>query len=158
MHNFKKIVLMILNLLIILPALVKADEVLPILPNSSALKWFDAANLPKGAQLAILTGNPQKKEFYVARLKLPANFIIPAHRHITNEYNTVIAGTYYMGIGNKMQKKLCIGLPPGSFVTFPAGTMHYGFTKDETIIEISGIGPWGTIPRKLKLASSSVLH
>jgi hypothetical protein len=83
MKNFKNLTLIVLSLAAILPHLVQADSIQPILPNSPALKWFDAANLPKGAQLTILTGDPQKKEFYVARLKLPANFIIPAYSHVT---------------------------------------------------------------------------
>lgn len=149
MKIFKNLTLIILSLAVIFRHLAQADPIQPILPNSPALKWFNAVNLPKGAQLTILTGNPQKKEFYVARLKLPANFIMPAHSHVTNEYNTVISGTYYLGIGTNMDKNHSISLPSGSFIKFPAGTVHYGFTKEETIIEISGIGPWGTIPKKL---------
>lgn len=126
-----------------------AVQIKPILPDSSSITWFDAVNLPPGAKLAILAGNPQKKEFYVARLKLPANFVIPVHKHLTDEHNTVISGTYYMGIGSINKKELTIALPPGSFVTFPAGVEHYGYTIEETILEISGIGPWGTIPHKL---------
>jgi quercetin dioxygenase-like cupin family protein len=152
MQNSKSLKLSVI-MAVLLPYSVQANSINPILPNSSALKWFNASNLPEGAQLAILTGNPQKKEFYVARLKLPANFIIPAHSHLTNEYNTVISGTYYMGLGNNMDKNHSLALPPGSFIKFPAGIMHYGFTKQETIIEISGIGPWGTIPKKLKYQS-----
>lgn len=134
----------------ILPNILQANTINLVLPNSSSLKWFDASNLPPGAKLAILAGDPKRKEFYVARLKLPANFIIPAHSHLTNEYNTIISGAYYMGIGDSMDKNHTITLPAGSFITFPAGTMYYGFTKEETILEISGIGPWGTIPKKLE--------
>jgi hypothetical protein len=50
-----------------------------------------------------------------------------------------------------MDKDHSIPLPPGSFIKFPKGVIHYGFTKEETIIEISGVGPWGTIPKKLKV-------
>lgn len=149
MQTLKKVPFILVMTTLLSPLVQAKNTINPILPNSSSLTWFDATNLPKGAKLAILTGNPQKNEFYVARLKLPAHFIIPAHRHLTNEYNTVISGTYYMGIGDSMDKTHGIALPPGSFITFPTGVMHYGFTKKETIIEISGIGPWGTIPRKL---------
>jgi hypothetical protein len=48
-----------------------------------------------------------------------------------------------------MDKNHSISLPSGSFIKFPAGTIHYGFTKEEIVIEISGIGPWSTIPKKL---------
>lgn len=133
----------------ILPVMLYANEINPVLPNSS-LKWVDAKNLPAGAKLAILAGNPNKKELYVTRLKLPANFVVPPHHHIANEYNTVISGTYYMGTGDSMNKKHVTALPVGSFIMFPAGVQHYGFTKKETVLEISGIGPWGMMPKKLE--------
>jgi len=133
-----------------LPMILLAHTINPILPSSPSLRWFNASNLPPGAKLVILAGNPNKKEFYVARLKLPANYTVPAHSHLTNEYNTVISGTYYLGIGSSS----VIALPPGSFITFPAGAMHYGYTKEGTILEISGIGPWGTTPRKLATISN----
>lgn len=116
---------------------------------SPSWQWREASNLPKGAKLVILAGDPNKKEFYLARLKLPANFAIPVHSHLTAEYNTVIAGTYYLGVGTSMNKQTTMALPVGSFVNFPAGAIHYGYTKEETILEISGIGPWATSPRKL---------
>lgn len=143
----KKIIISI-SLFLISTSLL-AVEINPILPHSSSIKWFDAINLPPGAKLAILAGDPNKKMFYVARLKLPANFTIPIHSHLTDEHNTILSGVYYMGIGDVNKKELTIALPAGSFVTFPAGVKHYGYTKEETIIEISGVGPWGTIPHKL---------
>ena len=132
----------------ILPGILLANTIQPILPESSSLKWIDAT-FPPGTKLAILSGNPKKKEYYVVRLKLPANYTVPAHSHVTNEYDTVISGTYYMGIGGSIDKKHVITLPTGSFVSFPAGNVHYGFTKKETILQISGIGPSKTIPIKL---------
>lgn len=146
-HSASKLIVLIIN--IVLSSVLQANTITSILPNSISLKWVDASSLPPGAKLAILAGNPKKKEFYVARLKLPANFVIPAHSHLTNEYNTVISGTYYMGTGDRIDKNHIITLPAGSFITFPAGAMHFGFTKEETILEISGIGPWGTMPQKL---------
>jgi|SRR5579862_3125418 len=141
--------LMIGLIISILPSILLANTIQPILPNSSSLKWIDVT-FPPGAKLAILVGNPKKKEYYAVHLKLPANYIVPAHSHITNEYDTVISGTYYMGIGDSMDKKHIITLPTGSFVAFPAGHVHYGFTKKETILQISGIGPCKTIPIKLE--------
>ena len=126
-----------------------AETIKPITPDSDTIKWRDAIGLPKGAKVAILTGNPEKNEFYVARLKLPANYEVPVHFHPKNEYDTVISGTYYFGTGDKADNQEGTALPSGSFVMFPAKTHHYGWTKEETVLEISGIGPWGTIhPKK----------
>jgi len=35
-------------------------------------------------------------------------------------------------------------LPAGSFMVMPAGTRHYAWTKEETVIQIHGVGPTGT--------------
>jgi len=148
-RNSNSVKLLMMIVATILPMLLQAKTIDIILPNSFSLEWHDVSNLPAGAKLAILSGNPMKREFYVARLKLPAHFTIPPHSHLTNEYNTVISGIYYLGIGDKIKNGNTIPLPVGSFITFPAGAMHYGFTKEEVILEISGIGPWGTMPKKL---------
>ena len=47
-----------------------------------ALKWVDVPALPKGAQAAVVIGDPAKPgELYVVRLKVPANYQVPPHTH-----------------------------------------------------------------------------
>src|SRR4051794_24890601 len=49
-------------------------------------KWGPAPPmLPPGAQIAVLSGDPGKSAPYAVRLKFPANYIIPAHSHPTDE-------------------------------------------------------------------------
>src|SRR3984893_12350804 len=61
--------------------------------------------LPKGAQIAVLSGDPSKDGLYVLRLKVPANYKIPAHNHPTSEYVTVISGKFHIGMGDKLDGK-----------------------------------------------------
>ena len=129
MNNVSKLFFSILIFVLSIPMKAASLAITPVVPDSPSLQWHDAAGLPKGAKVATLAGNPKKKEFYVARLKLPANYTVPAHKHLTNEYNTVISGTYYMGIGGSMSKEHIHILPAGSFIAFPAHAAHYGFTK-----------------------------
>ena len=70
----------------------------PITPDK--LLWKDVTDMPKGAKVAILMGDPSKKQPFVARVKLPADYILPVHKHPINEYDTVLSGTYYFGQGN----------------------------------------------------------
>src|SRR5882757_6438028 len=59
--------------------------------NADGLTWGAAPPvLPKGAQIAVLSGDPSKDGLYVLRLKMPANYKIPAHNHPTAEYVTII--------------------------------------------------------------------
>ena len=58
--------------------------------------------LPPGAQLAVLEGNPAEKGPLVLRLKMPANYKIPAHWHTMDERVTVLSGTFNVGMGDKL--------------------------------------------------------
>lgn len=116
----------------------------PVMPDSSSLTWIDLPTLP-GTKYAMLAGNPSKKEFFVVRLKFPANYKVQPHYHDINEYDTVISGTFYLGTGKKSESEKSIMLSAGSYITIPAKTTHSGWTKDETVLQISGIGPWGAI-------------
>ena len=65
--------------------------------NAAEIKWGDAPpDLPKGAQIAVLHGDPSKKAEFTIRLKMPAGYKIPAHHHPTDEYVTVISGDLTM--------------------------------------------------------------
>lgn len=111
----------------------------------SNIKWGAAPNImPAGAKMAILIGNPDKKGIYVARFKLPANYQLPAHVHPSTEYVSVISGTLYLGQGNKLDEHASRALPAGSFVVLPKGMHFYSWTKEETVIQVGGNGPWGT--------------
>jgi quercetin dioxygenase-like cupin family protein len=135
--------------LCLVAGLAQAKPVTAVLPDSPDLKWTAAKDLP-GAEVAILMGNPAKKEPFVARIKLPAGYTVPSHSHPVNEYDTVISGTWYLGMGNTINEAETQALPAGSFVRIPAHSLHYGMTKEETIIQINGVGPWGMIYPKKK--------
>ena len=50
--------------------------------NGKDIKWGPAPpSLPKGAEFAVLSGDPGKDGPYVVRLKMPAGYKIPAHNH-----------------------------------------------------------------------------
>src|SRR5438270_12524148 len=71
--------------------------------NSDDLKWGPApAVFPKGAQMAVLSGDPGKAGLFTVRLKMPAGYAIPAHHHPTTEYVTVVSGDFALGMGDKL--------------------------------------------------------
>jgi quercetin dioxygenase-like cupin family protein len=97
--------------------------------------------LPPGAQIAVLAGDPGKAAPYTVRLKFPANYVIPAHSHPTDENVAVVSGMFYAGMGDKIDKNAAGALAPGGFANMPAGVNHYAFTKAETTILLFGMGP-----------------
>ena len=104
---------------------------------------------PGNYSMAVLYGDPSKSGHYVIRLKIPANWTFPAHYHPGRENVTVISGTFYAGLGTKLNKNAATAYPAGSFVSLPAKLPHYAFTKsDPAVIQIEGDGPSQNIMEK----------
>jgi len=99
--------------------------------------------LPPGASIAVIEGSFNNPGPFTVRLKFPANYRIAAHWHPIKVNVTVISGTFNMGPGNKLDTKKGKMLPAGSIFQMPAKIHHFGWTSEETIIQIHGIGPWG---------------
>lgn len=108
--------------------------------HADAVKWGPAPpSLPPGAQAAVLLGSPAKEGPFVLRLKLPAGFVVPPHRHTKDEFVTVLAGGFAISAGEKVDKTV-EPLPAGSFVHLPAGMPHFATAVGETIVQINGVG------------------
>ena len=106
------------------------------------INWGPApASLPRGAQAAILFGNPGQVGPFVLRLKFPDGFTVPPHRHSKDEFVTVIAGKFAVGTGEKLDRSVK-PLPAAGFVQLPAGMAHYAWADGETVVQINGIGPF----------------
>ena len=125
-----------------LPAAAQEGHV-DLLAGPAAVKWGPAPQtLPKGAQLPVLSGDPSKAGLYVIRLKLPANYQIPAHHHPTAENVTVLSGSFHAGMGDKMDHSKAQAFEPGGFAALPANMNHYAWAARETIIQVHGEGPF----------------
>jgi ketosteroid isomerase-like protein/quercetin dioxygenase-like cupin family protein len=112
--------------------------------NAGDIKWGPVPpNIPAGAQLAVIAGDPSKEgQPYTVRLKMPANYKVPAHYHPADEAATVISGVFNLGMGDKLDTSKGLALQPGGFAYAPAGMHHYGWTTEETVVQINGNGPF----------------
>jgi quercetin dioxygenase-like cupin family protein len=118
-----------------------ADHAHIVVP-ADAVKWGAAPpSLPPGAQAAALFGSPSKEGPFVLRLKFPAGFTVPPHRHSKDELVTVISGRLGIGSGEKLNRAGAT-LPAGSFVQLPGGMPHFAWADGETIVQINGFGPF----------------
>ena len=112
-----------------------------VLPKE--LKWSEVPSLPPGAKLAVIQGPMNEAKPFTVRLKFPANYRIPAHSHPAIEHVTVMSGTFYMGMGEKLDTKKGKALPAGSVAIMQPKTNHFAWTKGETVVQLHGTGPWG---------------
>ncbi len=111
--------------------------------NAGDIKWGSAPNaLPAGVQMAVVSGDPSKDTLYVIRLKMPANYEIPAHNHPTSEYVTVLSGDFHIGMGDKLDRQKGLALQAGGFAEASAKMNHYAWTSSETVVQIHGQGPF----------------
>jgi quercetin dioxygenase-like cupin family protein len=117
-----------------------ADHVMVV---PSELKWGPVGSLPAGAQIAVIEGPLDKAGPITARIMFPADYRLPAHTHPVIEHVTVISGTFHMGKGDKFDMGKTKALTPGGFAIMQPGTQHFAWTKEETIVQIHSVGPWG---------------
>jgi quercetin dioxygenase-like cupin family protein len=99
-------------------------------------------SLQRGAEAALLYGDPSKEGPFVLRLKLPNGFNIAPHRHGGAEILTVISGTFALGAGEDATKGEVTRLTAGSFTAMPAGMPHYVRAEGETVVQLNSLGPW----------------
>ena len=109
--------------------------------NSADLEWGPALPVfPAGAQMAVLSGDPGKSGTFVIRLKMPADYKIPAHHHQT-EYVTVISGDFSLGMGDKLDETKSAHLTAGGFAEAPAQMNHFAWTKGGAVVQVMMEGP-----------------
>ena len=107
------------------------------------LRWVDVPSLPPGAKLAVIQGPLNHAGPLTFRLKFPANYQIPAHWHPAIEHVTVVSGTFNMGAGDKLDRAKTKALTAGSIAIMQPKTTHCAWTREETIVQVHGTGPWG---------------
>lgn len=109
------------------------------------IKWVDApSSLPPGAKFAVIEGDTKNTGPFTMRFKFPADYKLQPHWHPAIEHVTVISGTLYFGPGDQVDPANAKALTAGSFAVMPQGQTMFGWTtKEETIIQVHGIGPWG---------------
>jgi len=138
--------LLIVATLIALAGLVWAQDIMKVtMVTPDALTWKDNPNVPKGAQVAVLLGDPTKAgEVIVQRVKLPANYQVPPHTHPYAETVTVISGSVGFGMGEKFDDKKGEMVKAGGFFAQPAKHAHYVWTGNApAIVQVQFTGPGG---------------
>ena len=120
-----------------------ADEHAVLAPGD--MKWVPAPpSVPKGAQMAVLFGDPSKEGLFAMRLKLPKGYSVPPHSHPKPEVVTVISGTFRIGMGDAADAAKAQALPAGGLFAASPGMNHYVAPLDaETIVQLNSNGPWG---------------
>lgn len=107
------------------------------------VKWGQPPpSLSKGAEFAVVSGDPGKAGPFVIRLKFPAGYKVAPHWHPTDEHVTVLTGTMALGMGEKFDEAAMKELPAGSYGMLPAEMRHFAIAKTAATIQVHGMGPF----------------
>ena len=124
------------------PALAQHQHTMVTL-NQDEVSWKAAPPvLPKGAEMAILYGDPTKEGVFVMRLKFPANYKVQPHTHPVDEIVTVISGDFNIGAGNQFDPTKAKAILQGGVIAMSPGMQHFVHTTQGTVVQISTRGPW----------------
>jgi quercetin dioxygenase-like cupin family protein len=115
----------------------------PVMAQAPELTWGPApAIFPAGAKMAVLQGDPSKAALFTVRLDMPDGYKIAPHFHPTDEYLTVIKGTFLLGMGDKLDAVHAKKLPTDAFATVDANMHHFAVAKGRTIVQVNAMGPF----------------
>ncbi|MBK3664770.1 cupin domain-containing protein [Bradyrhizobium diazoefficiens] len=108
------------------------------------IKWSPIPSMPKGTQIAILYGNPAAHGLFTLRLKIPAHSKVPVHFNPDERVRTIISGTYYSALGDKVDNSKLMAFPAGTVSSVSAKAWQFAETRDEEVVfQVTGIGPTG---------------
>lgn len=109
-------------------------ETIPWGPGSPAM--------PAGTQVAVLEGDPGAQRFFTLRLKVPAGSKLAPHWHPRDERVTVLSGRVAVGFGEVVEENAVTTFGAGSFYVNPANRPHYVLFQEDSVVQVTGVGPW----------------
>jgi hypothetical protein len=74
---------------------------------------------------------------------MPDNYWICPHTHPIDARIKVVSGAFLVGMGENVVRERARVLAVGDSILVNTGMLHYEGSRGETVIEISGNGPWG---------------
>jgi quercetin dioxygenase-like cupin family protein len=110
--------------------------------HAADTKWGPAPPaFPKGAQAAVLYGDPGKAGPFAIRLKAPAGYKVPRHWHSADEQVTIIEGDFALSMG-EMGNTHDGTFAPGDYISMPAKMQHEATTKNGVVVQVNAVGPF----------------
>jgi quercetin dioxygenase-like cupin family protein len=118
------------------------NQLKTILPEH--IEWQPFAAFPPSVRLAVIVGQPSEPGPYVIRVKVPGGVKLMPHRHSEDRVYTVVAGVFYIGVGEEFDPDKLEAYPPGAVIVLPRNTPHFHWAKSgEYITQVTAIGPLG---------------
>ena len=115
----------------------------PIGFTPEAVVWKDGPpTLPAGSKIAVLEGDPRADGMFTIRVRVPAGAALAPHWHPRHERVTILSGAADLGFGSTADPSKTTRYGAGSFYVNPPRVMHYVYFPEETVMQMTGVGPW----------------
>ena len=103
------------------------------------------SEMPSEQWVERVWGDPEKAGApFVIRIHNDPGYIVVPHTHPTDENVTVVQGSWWVGMGRRFDRSELQPLELGAFGIVPADMAHFAWSMTETIIQVHGIGPFGS--------------
>ena len=107
--------------------------------------------LKKSSKLAMdrrfetISGDPANAGApFVIRIHAEAGYIIMPHTHLVDENIVVVKGSWALGMGERFNRETLEPMEVGDYGLVTKTMAHFALSKTDTIIQVHGIGPFGT--------------
>lgn len=118
-----------------------AAEHTPRAVTQAELDWIPDP-LDPARSVALLAGDPAMPGPYTLRGRMRGGYALGLHQHPDeDEQLTVLSGTLYWSTGAAGSGAPEHALAAGGYVVFPAGIAHRLWTREDTAVQVSGVGP-----------------
>jgi hypothetical protein len=113
------------------------------------IKWVD--NAAGTAAQSVIYGDPAKPGPYAYFIKWKAGNMSRPHFHPNDRYIVVLAGTWWVGSGEKFDPDSTVPMPAGTYVFHAGKGIHYdGAKQGDAVLMIHGMGPATATPAEKK--------
>lgn len=109
--------------------------------SATTQQWSEPGSIPAGTRMIMVYGSPEQPGPYIFRVRFPAGYRLPPHRHPDQRQVTVLEGYYWSAPGESFEQDKLKRYAPRDFYVTEAGVPHYAWAETEVLIQESGIGP-----------------
>src|SRR5213592_276537 len=111
--------------------------------DAAKLIWKDGPpTMPKGTKITVLEGDSKAPGMFTIRLRIPAGSKVMPHWHPRPERVTILSGLVKVGFGDEWHDRDMRAFHAGDFYINPAQSHHYVGFQRNSVIQITGEGPW----------------
>jgi len=105
------------------------------------LNWTEPKSIPPGTKMLMIYGSPDKPGPYVFRVRFPAGYKLPPHKHPDQRQVTVLTGSYWTAVGEKFEQDKLKKFGARDFYVTDAGVPHFSWAETDVVIQEAGVGP-----------------